>query len=270
MKPKLRFYNTLSRTIEFFSPMDPLKVTLYTCGPTVYNFAHIGNFRTFVFEDLLRRTLKYFGYGLEHVMNITDIDDKTIWGALDQKIPLKEFTEKYTKAFFEDLFTLHIQKPEHNPKATDYIPEMIEMIKTLLDKGFAYVGNEGSVYFSISKFPNYGCLSHLHLEDLKPGASTRVVTDEYDKEQAADFVLWKACDPQRDGNIYWESPFGKGRPGWHLECSTMAMHILGDSIDIHVGGVDNIFPHHENEIAQSQACSSKKFANLWMHAEHLL
>jgi cysteinyl-tRNA synthetase len=270
MKPQLHFFNTLSRKIEPFVPLNPPKVTLYTCGPTVYNFAHIGNFRTYVFEDLLRRTLKYFGYNLTHVMNITDIDDKTIKGALEQKISLKEYTQKYTEAFFVDLAKLHIEKAEHYPKATEYVQEMIEMVEKLLVQGFAYRGSDGSVYFAIDRFPDYGCLSHLHLEDLQAGASTRVATDEYDKEQAADFVLWKGYDPKRDGDIYWESPFGKGRPGWHLECSAMAMHILGDTLDIHVGGVDNMFPHHENEIAQSQACSSKKFVNVWLHAEHLL
>jgi cysteinyl-tRNA synthetase len=203
-------------------------------------------------------------------MNLTDVDDKTIRGALQEKVPLNTFTKKYKDAFFEDLHTLRIHPADHYPAATDFIPEMIQMIETLVQKGMAYTGADGSVYYPIEKFPKYGCLSHFKLDELKTGASERVAADEYEKDHAADFVLWKAYDPERDGDIFWESPFGKGRPGWHLECSAMAMSLLGETIDIHMGGIDNMFPHHENEIAQSEACSGKTFVNLWMHAEHLI
>lgn len=266
----MRLYNTETREKEEIVPLKGNTIRMYTCGPTVYNFAHIGNFRTYVFEDLLRRTLKYLGLGIEQVMNLTDIDDKTLAGAIHESKTLKEYTTPYIQAFFEDLQTLGIEKVEHNPAATDYIPQMIELIQTLLDKKIAYRGGDESIYFSISKFPNYGRLSHLDLSDLKAGASQRVGTDEYDKENVADFTLWKAYDPKRDGEIYWESPFGKGRPGWHIECSAMAMDLLGETIDIHVGGVDNMFPHHENEIAQSEGCSGKTFVKHWLHAQHLL
>ncbi|MCB1136268.1 MAG: cysteine--tRNA ligase [Chlamydiia bacterium] len=267
---RLTFFNTERREKEVFAPLKGEQVKMYTCGPTVYNFAHIGNFRTYVFEDLLRRTIKHFGYKVEQVMNITDVDDKTIRGAIAQDCTLEAYVAPYRQAFFDDLETLGIDRVEHYPAATEYIPEMIDMIQALIAKKVAYQGNDGSVYFSIRAFPRYGCLSHLKLDELQVGASDRVAADEYDKDNASDFVLWKAYDPERDGNIYWESPFGPGRPGWHLECSTMAMQILGDTIDIHVGGVDNIFPHHENEIAQSEACSGKRFVKLWMHSEHLL
>lgn len=263
-------YNSLTRRKETLVPIKGRDVKIYTCGPTVYHFVHIGNLRAFMFEDLLRRSLKYFGYRVEQVMNLTDVDDKTIRGAIAKGVSLNEFTEVYKQAFFEDLKTLHIEPAEHYPAATDYIPQMIKMIEILLAKGIAYKGGDGSVYYAIEKFPHYGCLSHLKLDELKAGASERVESDEYDKDHIADFVLWKALDPERDGNIYWESPFGPGRPGWHLECSAMAMGILGETIDIHVGGIDNLFPHHENEIAQSEACSGKKFVNLWMHSEHLI
>lgn len=267
---KLKFYNTESRQKEEITPLQGGRILMYTCGPTVYNFAHIGNFRTYVFEDLLRRTIKFFGYELRQVMNITDIDDKTIKGAIAGGTSLKEYTDPYTAAFFEDLKTLNIQPVEAYPHATTYIPQMIKMIQKHMEKGYAYKGSDGSIYFSIDKFPSYGRLSHLHLDELQKGASQRVGTDEYEKESAADFVLWKAYDPERDGEIYWESPFGKGRPGWHIECSAMSMQLLGESIDIHVGGVDNIFPHHENEIAQSEAYSDKHFVRHWLHSEHLL
>lgn len=268
--PSLVFFNSLTREKETFKPIHNRQVRMYTCGPTVYHFVHIGNLRAFMFEDLLRRTLKYFGYKVDQVMNLTDVDDKTIRGALAQKVSLNDFTQQYKKAFFDDLKVLNIEPAEHYPAATDYIPQMIEMIETLMKKGMAYKGGDGSIYYPIGKFPHYGCLSHLKLDELKAGASERVGADEYDKEHVADFVLWKAYDPERDGNIYWESPFGKGRPGWHLECSAMAISILGETIDIHVGGIDNMFPHHENEIAQSEAYSGKKFVNLWMHSEHLI
>lgn len=266
----LKLYNTASRQKEILAPLDHRHVRMYTCGPTVYNFAHIGNFRTYVFEDLLRRTMKFFGFKVTQVMNLTDVDDKTIKGAIARGISLHAYTQPYKDAFFEDLRTLCIEPVEYYPAATDYIPEMIHMIEVLLHKGVAYLGGDGSVYFAIQKFPRYGSLSHLHLEDLQAGASERVVSDEYEKDHVADFVLWKKYDPERDGQIYWESPFGPGRPGWHLECSAMAMKILGETIDIHVGGIDNMFPHHENEIAQSEACSGKLFVKIWMHAEHLV
>lgn len=266
----LRLYNTETRQVEEIIPLEEGKIRLYTCGPTVYNFAHIGNFRTYIFEDLLRRALKFFGFSLTHVMNITDVDDKTILGAIQQKKSLKDFTDPFTEAFFEDLDILNIERAEYYPYATDFIPKMIEIIQTLLDKGVAYKGRDNSIYFSITKFPSYGRLSHLKLDELKVGASDRVGSDEYTKENVADFVLWKAYDFERDGEIFWESPFGKGRPGWHIECSAMGMSILGETIDIHVGGVDNMFPHHENEIAQSEAFSNKPFVKHWLHCEHLL
>lgn len=266
----IKLYHTESRQKELLKPIHPGQITLYTCGPTVYNFAHIGNFRCYIFEDLLRRTLKFFGFKVKQAMNLTDIDDKTIKGAIEKKVSLSAYTQVYKDAFFEDLKTLSIEPVEFYPAATDYIPDMIKMVEGLLKKGTAYVGGDGSVYYAIKKFPRYGCLSHLHLDELQAGASERVSADEYDKDHVSDFVLWKAYDPERDGNIFWESPFGKGRPGWHLECSTMAMKLLGETIDIHVGGIDNMFPHHENEIAQSEAYSGKRFVNIWLHAEHLI
>lgn len=266
----MKLYNTESRVKETFQPMRPPEVRLYTCGPTVYHYAHIGNFRTYMFEDLLRRTLEYFGMKVTQVMNLTDVDDKTIRGALAGKMTLDAYTKPFIEAFFQDLKTLGIEPAEHYPAATDYIPQMIEMIKVLLEKGIAYTGGDGSVYYAIRKFPRYGCLSHLHLDELQAGASERVAADEYDKDHVSDFVLWKKYEPERDGQIFWESPFGRGRPGWHLECSAMAISLLGETLDIHVGGVDNMFPHHENEIAQSEAYSGKRFVKCWLHSEHLL
>lgn len=266
----LRLFNTASRQKEKLVPLQDHHVRMYTCGPTVYHFAHIGNFRTYVFEDLLRRTIKFFGFEITQVMNLTDVDDKTIKGAIANNVSLNNYTQPYKDAFFEDLHTLHIESAEFYPAATDYIPDMIRMIEVLLTKKIAYVGGDGSIYFAIQKFPNYGRLSHLQLEDLQAGASERVANDEYDKDHIADFVLWKSYDPIRDGQIYWDSPFGPGRPGWHLECSAMAMKLLGETIDIHVGGIDNMFPHHENEIAQSEAFSGRPFVKIWMHSEHLL
>lgn len=270
MNPLLSFFNTLTRKKEPLKTVKEGEVTLYTCGPTVYNFAHIGNFRCYMFEDILRRTIKFLGYRLKHVMNITDVDDKTIKGAIKENVSLEEYTEKYTAAFFNDLDALNIERADAYPKATAYIDEMVRLIEILIEKQVAYKGGDGSIYFAIDKFPGYGKLSHLHLEELKAGASDRVHLDEYDKDHVADFVLWKAYDEERDGPLYWESPFGKGRPGWHIECSAMAMKLLGDSIDIHCGGVDNMFPHHENEIAQSEACTGCSFASMWLHAEHLI
>nr|NGX45959.1 Cysteine--tRNA ligase [Chlamydiota bacterium] len=266
----LKLWNTETRTKEAVIPIEGHKIRLYTCGPTVYNYAHIGNFRTYVFEDLLRRSLKFFGMEVEQVMNLTDIEDKIIAGALHESKQLEEYTEPYIAAFFDDLKTLGVERVEHYPRATDYIPHMIEIIEALMEKGVAYRGADESIYFSINHFPSYGRLSQLNLEELKSGASQRVGTDEYDKENVADFTLWKAYDPKRDWEILWESPFGKGRPGWHIECSAMGMSILGETIDIHVGGVDNIFPHHENEIAQSEAYSGKQFVRHWLHSDHLL
>jgi cysteinyl-tRNA synthetase len=271
--PKLPIYlfNTESREKELFKPQNDNHVRMYTCGPTVYNYAHIGNFRTYVFEDLLRRTLKFFGYQVTQITNLTDVDDKTIRGAVESNQTLVDFTQPYKNAFFVDIQTLGIEKSENYPAATDYIPHMIDFIEKLLEKGIAYHSKDKSIYYSIDKFPTYGRLSHLKLEELKVGAGdAHIACDEYDKENVSDFVLWKAYDPQRDGSVYWNSPFGPGRPGWHLECSTMAMHLLGETIDLHAGAVDNIFPHHENEIAQSEACSDKPFVHHWIHSEHLI
>jgi cysteinyl-tRNA synthetase len=266
----LFLFNTESRKKEELKPIDGKKVRMYTCGPTIYDFAHIGNFRTYVFEDLLRRTIKYFGFEIEQAMNITDLDDKTIKGSIEKNVSLATYTEPYKKAFFEDLKKLNIEEVEHYPAATDFIPEMIEIIEKLLEKKCAYVGANRSIYFSLKTFSTYGRLSRLNLKDLKFNASGENDADEYGKESLTDFVLWKAYEPERDGKVFWESPFGPGRPGWHIECSAMAMKRLGPSIDIHCGGVDNIFPHHENEIAQSESYSGCQFATLWLHAEHLL
>lgn len=270
MPKPIKLFNTKTSKKELFKPRDSKKVKLYTCGPTIYDFAHIGNLRTYVFEDLLKRALVHFGYGVHHVMNLTDVDDKTIRGAIAKNKTLEEYTSVFKKAFFEDLEELNIEPADSYPAATDHIPEMIKMIEELLDKGVAYMGADKSVYFSIKKFPNYGSLSHLDLSELKTDASNRIENDEYDKENATDFVLWKSYDETRDGQIFWESPFGKGRPGWHLECSAMAMKYLGNTLDLHMGGVDNIFPHHENEIAQSESCSNQIFCPFWVHVEHLI
>ncbi|MCB1118329.1 MAG: cysteine--tRNA ligase [Chlamydiia bacterium] len=266
----IHFYNTETGKKEPFEPLETGHVRMYTCGPTVYHYVHIGNLRTFVFEDLLCRTLRYFGYSVTQVMNITDVDDKTIKGAIQQNTTLDQYVKPYMEAFFEDLKTLAITPATHYPKATDYIPQMIDMIQDLIDKEAAYRGSDGSVYFSIRHFPNYGKLSHLKLDELQSGASDRIATDEYDKDNVSDFVLWKGYDAERDGQIYWDSPFGKGRPGWHLECSAMALNYFPDTLDIHCGAVDNIFPHHENEIAQSEAHTHQLFAKFWMHSEHLI
>jgi cysteinyl-tRNA synthetase len=267
---KMTIYDTKQRRKVAFSPEKENTVRMYTCGPTIYNFAHIGNLRTFVFEDLLRRTIKFFGMKVFHVMNLTDVDDKTIAGAIENRQTLLEFTKPFEIAFHQDLKTLEVEAAEKYPKATEFIDQMIVMIEKLIDKGFAYRTDSGDVYFRIKSFPSYGKLSHLSLEDLDVGRSMTVDADEYDKESATDFVLWKGYDDIRDGDIYWKSPFGKGRPGWHMECSCMSMHYLGETFDLHTGGVDNIFPHHENEIAQSEALSGKTFSRHWMHSEHLL
>lgn len=263
----LHFYNTMTRTLERFEPLDPALVRLYTCGPTVYNYAHIGNFRAYIFEDILKRHLLFRGHRVLHIMNLTDVDDKTIRGANEAGLPLKEFTRPYIEAFFEDLKTLHILPADHYPAATEHLEEMIAMIQTLLDKGIAYKGEDNSIYFSIEKFPEYGKLAHLDREGMRAGV--RVAQDEYAKDNVADFALWKAWT-EKDGPVKWDSPFGPGRPGWHIECSAMSMKYLGETFDLHCGGVDNIFPHHEDEIAQSEACTGKPFVKTWMHCEHLV
>jgi cysteinyl-tRNA synthetase len=263
----ISFFNTLTRRKEKFTPTEPDKVRMYTCGPTVYDYAHIGNYRAFLFEDLLKRWLEYRGFKVTHVMNLTDVDDKTIKGSQKQQIPLEKYTAHYTNAFFEDIKALNIKPADYYPKATDHIPVMIALIKTLIAKGYAYKAADNSIYYSIAKFKNYGKLTHIKVAELKAG--TRVKTDEYEKEEAQDFALWKAWTPE-DGDVFWETELGKGRPGWHIECSAMSMKYLGETFDIHCGGVDNMFPHHENEIAQSEAATGKKFVNYWLHNEHLL
>jgi cysteinyl-tRNA synthetase len=263
----INFFNTLTRKKEVFKPLEADTLKMYTCGPTVYDYAHIGNFRAFLFEDLLKRWLKHQGFKVMHVMNLTDIDDKTIKGSQKQRVPLREFTDFYVKAFFEDIKILNIEPADVYPRATGHIAEMVALIKTLMVKGYAYRGEDDSIYYAINKFPNYGKLSKIKTAELKAGA--RVSQDEYTKEEAQDFALWKAWTPE-DGDVFWETEIGKGRPGWHIECSAMSMKYLGETFDIHCGGVDNMFPHHENEIAQSEAASGKKFVDYWLHNEHLL
>jgi cysteinyl-tRNA synthetase len=267
----LRFFNTYSREVEEFQPRDAKngKIDIYTCGPTVYSRAHVGNFRAYIFEDLLQRHLEARGFKVHRVMNITDVEDKTIRGAQEAKVPLQKFTNQFKDAFFEDAETLRIKRADDYPAATDqrYIDKMISMIGALISKGLAYQAEDKSVYFRINKFPNYGKLAHIDLAELKP--SGRVKHDEYDKEHIGDFALWKAWD-EEDGDVKWDSPWGPGRPGWHIECSAMAIALLGDQIDIHCGGVDNIFPHHEAEIAQSEGVTGKKFVRMWLHCAHLL
>jgi cysteinyl-tRNA synthetase len=260
----LRFYNTLTQQVQEFVPMDGKTVRMYTCGPTVYNFVHIGNLRTFTFQDILRRWLHTRGYVLQHVMNITDVEDKIIRSAMAEHKTLKEYTEVYEKAFLEDADALRLQRPERLVRATEHIPEMVSAIQTLEAKGYTYI-SEGSIYYRISKFPEYGKLSHNDFSGIRAGA--RVDVDEYDKADARDFVLWKA---KKDSEPSWNEPIGDGRPGWHIECSAMAMKYLGETLDIHAGGIDLAFPHHENEIAQSEAITGKPFARFWLHAEHLI
>ena len=266
----MKLFDSETRSKKELRPHDGHTLRMYTCGPTIYDFAHIGNFRTYVVEDLLRRTLKFLGYSVCQAMNLTDVDDKTIRGAIAKKISLNSFTAPFRDAFFEDRRTLRLEEVEHYPAATDYIPQMIAMVQKLIDSGHAYRSANGSIYFSIRSFPRYGRLSHFTLEELQINASGDNEADEYDKDNLADFVLWKAYDPERDGTIFWESPFGPGRPGWHIECSAMATALLGKTIDLHCGGVDNLFPHHENEIAQSECASGCCFAHHWLHVEHLL
>ena len=262
------FYNSLTREKEVFKPINANEVGMYSCGPTVYNYAHIGNFRAYIFSDLLRRVLEDYGYNVKLVMNLTDVDDKTIKNSKENHISLNDYTKKYKEAFFEDIKTLGIKKATVNPAATDHIKEMIDIIELLKKNGHTYE-SDGSVYFKISTFPQYGELANLDKQELLDGASGRVLNDEYDKENASDFVLWKAYT-EDDGDVYWDSPFGKGRPGWHIECSAMSCKYLGKHFDIHTGGVDNKFPHHENEIAQNEAAFNEKFVNYWLHCEHLI
>jgi cysteinyl-tRNA synthetase len=259
----MRLHNTLSGQVEEFKPIEVGHVRMYTCGPTVHDYSHIGNFRTFLFEDLLRRVLLQQGYRVTQVMNLTDVEDRIIKKAAEHGQTIDEFTEKYIEAFFEDLDTLRIQRAEHYPRATEHIFEMVSLIDLLNEKGHTYV-TDGSTYFRIATFPRYGELAHLDHAGLKAGA--RVDVDEYGKDDPRDFVLWKARKP---GEQSWETPLGIGRPGWHIECSAMSMKYLGESFDIHTGGVDNIFPHHENEIAQSEAATGKPFVRYWLHAQHL-
>jgi cysteinyl-tRNA synthetase len=260
----LRLYNTLTQELEEFRPAHGNTVRMYTCGPTVYNYVHIGNLRTFTFQDILRRWLQYRGFALNHVMNITDVDDKIIAGAAREGKTLHQYTEVYTKAFFEDTAALRLQMPEHIAKATEHIDNMVRAIQILEEKGCTY-RSEGSTYFRIASFPEYGKLSHNDFGGMRSGA--RVDVDEYEKDDARDFVLWKA---RKGDEPYWSEPIGDGRPGWHIECSAMAMEYLGETLDIHAGGVDLTFPHHENEIAQSESVTGKPFARFWLHSEHLL
>ena len=260
----LRLFNTLTQRVEEFIPLDGHSVRMYTCGPTVYHYVHIGNLRTFVFQDILRRYLLYRGYELNHVMNITDVEDKIITAAAEQGLEIGEYTNTYTAAFLEDMDALRIRRPDVMPKATDHIPEMLELIERLSDQGLTYE-RKGSIYFRIDRFPDYGKLSGIDPKELAPGG--RQDADEYSKENPRDFVLWKAARP---GEAYWDSDLGPGRPGWHLECSAMSMKYLGDSFDIHCGGGDLIFPHHENEIAQSEGATGDPFVKYWIHGSHLI
>src|SRR5580693_8303587 len=269
----LKLFNTLSRSVQEFAPLDPAgkKIGMYCCGPTVYDFAHIGNWRTFVFADLVRRTLEFSGYDVRHVMNITDIEDKIIKGVRENKTTLREFTGRFETAFFDDLKALNCKEPHVKPRATEYIAEIIALIEKLIARGIAYQAADGSVYFSIEKYRgcgcNYGQLLKLNFDEMRAGE--RVSADEYEKESVADFALWKARVPD-DGDIFWPSPFGEGRPGWHIECSAMSMKVLGKSFDLHLGGEDLKFPHHEDEIAQSEGATGKPFVKYWLHGAHLL
>ncbi|VVB73831.1 Cysteine--tRNA ligase [uncultured archaeon] len=262
-------HNTLTRKSELFEPLEKGVVKMYCCGPTVYNYAHIGNLRAFTFYDIVLRTLNHKGHKVTFVMNLTDVDDKTINGSRKEGVSLKEFTERYTKLFFEDLSKLNIRKADLITKATEYVPEMVDLTKRLMSNGMAYKGADGSIYYKVSAFPEYGKLSHFDIKQLKAGASGRVNADEYTKEQASDFALWKAWTPE-DGDVFWETELGKGRPGWHTECSAMSMKHLGETLDIHCGGIDLMFPHHENEIAQSEGATGKQFVRYWLHNAHIL
>ncbi len=262
----MNVYNSLTRRVEELRPLSGNTIRLYTCGPTVYNFAHIGNFRAYTFEDVLRRVIQFNGMGVRQVMNLTDVDDKTIRGANAQGVALNDYTRTYKEAFFADLEKLNIQPAEAYPAATGHIPEMIGLVARLMERGVAYRSEDGSVYFKVREFPGYGKLAHIDFDHQQTGL--RCAADEYDKENVGDFALWKAWEPS-DGPVGWDSPWGRGRPGWHIECSAMAMKYLGETFDLHTGGIDNLFPHHENEIAQAEAATGKPFVNTWMHCAHL-
>lgn len=263
---EMKVFNSLTRRDEPLAPIADNTIRMYTCGPTVYNFAHIGNFRAYTFEDILRRAIQFNGMRVKQVMNLTDVDDKTIRGANAANVPLTDYTKTYKEAFFADLKKLNVQSAEVYPAATDHIPEMISLVEKLIDKGVAYKSDDGSVYFAVTKFPGYGKLAHIDFDSQRTGA--RCAADEYDKENVGDFALWKAWEPS-DGPVGWDSPWGRGRPGWHIECSAMSMKYLGETFDLHTGGIDNLFPHHENEIAQAEAATGKEFVKTWMHCAHL-
>jgi len=262
----MKVYNSLTRRVEDLSPLEGNEIRLYTCGPTVYNFAHIGNFRAYTFEDVLRRVVQFNGMKIRQVMNLTDVDDKTIRGANAAGVALTDYTKTYKDAFFEDLKKLNVQPAEVYPAATDHIPEMIALVQKLMEKGVAYQSEDGSVYFKVREFPGYGKLAHIDFDNQRTGL--RCAADEYDKENVGDFALWKAWE-ESDGPVGWDSPWGRGRPGWHIECSAMSMKYLGETFDLHTGGIDNLFPHHENEIAQAEAATGKPFVKTWMHCAHL-
>jgi cysteinyl-tRNA synthetase len=263
----LRLHNTLTGRKEEFVPLEEGRIRMYTCGPTVWNYAHIGNLRAFLFYDLVRRHLRVSGFRITHVMNLTDIDDRILDQAMHAGVTIDEYVKPYVEAFFQDMATLRAERVEHYPRATEHIPEMVDMISTLIENGNAYIV-DGDVYFRIASFPKYGELSHLDRAGLKAGA--RVATDKYEKESVSDFALWKRSLPEDEKiGASWDAPFGKGRPGWHIECSAMSKRYLGDTLDIHAGGVDLMFPHHENEIAQSEAANHETFARVWLHSEHL-
>ena len=262
----MNVFNSLTRRVEELKPLENTTIRLYTCGPTVYNFAHIGNFRAYIFEDVLRRVIQFNGMKVKQVMNLTDVDDKTIKGANAAGVKLTDYTKTYKDAFFADLKKLNIQPAEVYPAATDHIPEMIALVQKLMDKGVAYQSEDGSVYFKVREFPGYGKLAHIDFDNQRTGL--RCAADEYDKENVGDFALWKAWE-ESDGPVGWDSPWGRGRPGWHIECSAMSMKYLGETFDLHTGGIDNLFPHHENEIAQAEAATGKEFVKTWMHCAHL-
>ncbi|HET7585459.1 MAG TPA: cysteine--tRNA ligase [Gemmatimonadaceae bacterium] len=262
-------YNTLTRSVERFEPADGETVRMYTCGPTVYDPAHLGNFRTFLFEDLLHRALEYAGWKVKQIMNLTDVDDKIIKRAYERGVTIDQVTEPMVEVFHRDREFLRIRRADAYPKATEHVPEMIDLLRQLIDRGLAYQAEDGSLYFAIARFPSYGKLSRLDLRQIQPGA--RVAADDYNKEDVRDFALWKAAKPEDEATgAVWESPWGRGRPGWHLECSAMSMKYLGKTLDIHCGGVDNIFPHHEDEIAQSEGATGAPFSRFWCHGEFLL
>ena len=262
----MNVFNSLTRRDEELKPIEGNTIRLYTCGPTVYNFAHIGNFRAYTFEDILRRVIQFNGMKVKQVMNLTDVDDKTIKGANAAGVKLTDYTKTYKDAFFADLKKLNIQPAEVYPAATDHIPEMIALVSKLMEKGVAYQSEDKSVYFKVREFPGYGKLAHIDFDNQRTGL--RCAADEYDKENVGDFALWKAWE-ESDGPVAWDSPWGKGRPGWHIECSAMSMKYLGETFDLHTGGIDNLFPHHENEIAQAEAATGKEFVKTWMHCAHL-